>query len=80
MILQNFQFKIGLGIEGQKVCNQFRGQGSMEAYKILKFYMYQMMKINSKAFAIPILTTLNKADLTAVRIGIANTLGFIFII
>ena len=38
MILQNFQFKIGLGIESQKVCKQVRGQGSMEAYKSLKFY------------------------------------------
>ena len=40
---------------------------------------YYKMKINPKAFAIPILTVAIKilADMIAVRMGIANALGFI---
>ena len=38
------------------------------------------MKINPKAFAILILTTLGQADLIVVRIGIANAVEFIFIL
>ena len=36
---------------------------------------YQRMKINPKAFAVPILTAIN-----AIRIEIANALEFIFIL
>ena len=39
------------------------------------------MRINSKAFAIPILIAITTANIEpdAVKIGIANALGFIFI-
>ena len=40
-----------------------------------RFKCYWRMKINPKACAIPILTSL----VNAVRIGIANALGFIFV-
>ena len=40
---------------------------------------YWKLKINPKAFAIPILTVaIYLADVITVRIGIANVLGFIF--
>ena len=41
------------------VCKQDEGQRSIEAIK--RFKGYQRMKINSKAFAIPILTTIKSA-------------------
>ena len=67
------------GIEGQKLCKQVRDQRSIEANNMLKCY-YIAKYLNPKAFAIPILTALGQADLIAVRIGIVNALGFIFII
>ena len=51
---------------------------TMQANKRLKYY--QIMKTNPTIFAIPILTALGQAGLTAVGIGITNTLGFIFVI
>ena len=77
MILKNFQFyKMEQGSNVKKVQKQVRDERNMEANKRLK--CYQRMKINPKAFTctIPILTVVNNA----VRIGIANALGFIFIL
>ena len=45
------------------------------------YYIYCTTKINSKAFAIPILTYLiNNYKLDAVKIGIANALELIFVV
>ena len=74
MILKNFQFqKTKQGWNVKKVSKQIRDERNMETNK--RFKCYWRMKINPKACAIPILTSL----VNAVRIGIANALGFIFV-
>ena len=50
-ILQN-----GVWVKGQKVYKHVRDQRSMEANE--RFYRYQRIKMNPKAFAIPIQTGL----------------------
>ena len=62
----------------KKVCKQVINRRSMEANKRLK--CYSRRKIKPKAFAISVLTALGEAELIAVRIRIANALGFIFLL
>ena len=60
MVFKNFLFKkMEQGSKVKKVHKQVRDQRSMEVNKRLKYY--QKMKINPKAFAIPILTAIKSA-------------------
>ena len=53
----------------KKLCKQARDQRNGPQ-------CYQKMKINPKAFAIPILSAITSAKIGAARIGIANALAF----
>ena len=60
MILKKSILKNGIGIESQKVHNKLEIKEIMLANKRIK--CYKRMKINPKAFVIPILTVINKCS------------------
>ena len=67
IIFKNFQFKkMEYGSKFKKYANKLEIK---EVWKIKgSSVIYQKMRINPKAFTIPILTTLGYADLTEVKI------------
>ena len=62
IILDEFKkfaiLKKGIGIESQNLCKQFTDQKTMETRWNSILWLYYRRKVNSKAFAIPNLTTI----------------------
>ena len=68
--------KKGIGIKSQNLCKQFNDQNTIQARWNSTVAIEQ--KVDSKAFAIPILTASACLYNLAVRIGIANALESTF--
>ena len=66
-------FKKGIGTKIQNLCEKFNDQKTMKQDGTQSYGFYRR-KVNSKAFAIPILTAITMIKADAVRIGIANAL------